>query len=351
MGAEPHAQRSDRPATRKDVARRAGVSSATVSYALNKTQKLPQETVDRVLRAASELGYRPNFTARSLVTRETRQIAIVLNNLANPIYADLIRGFEDEAIARGYFVAICTGYKNIDDYFDSFAARRVDGLFIEALPFKYHLEKLKELVDAGIRVVVFGNTSLDSRLVSHIETDYLDAMSQAVEYLRGLGHRDIAYLSGLSRRHTFDRRVDGYLAAMKTAGSSSPDRLLIASKVDTNTDVCDGEALATRLVRSGKRFTAAICTNDLMAVGALRAFRSAGLRVPADVSVIGIDNASVCEITDPTISTMAVPYTSVGSHALQMLYNDMTKGLKSYLKNRATLIERRSTGPAPDRPT
>ena len=347
MAKEPYQPKSVRPATRNDVAQRAGVSTATVSYVLNRTQKLPQETVDRVLHAATELGYRPNHAARSLVTRETRQIAIVLNNLANPIYADLLRGFEDEAISRGYFVAICTGFKNIDDYFDNFAARRVDGLFIEALPFKFHMEKLQELVDAGIRAVVFGNTSLDGRLVSHIETDYVDAMSTAVRYLHRLGHREIAYLSGLSRRHRFDQRIDGYLAAMRATGEASPERLLIASKVDTNTDIADGERIGVQLLQSGKRFTGVICTNDLMAVGAMRAFKSAGLSIPADVSVLGIDDASICEIVEPALTTMAVPYASVGSQAFLMLYNDMTTGLKSYLKNSASLIERASTGPAP----
>ena len=340
-------RRPNRPATRKDVAQRAGVSTATVSYVLNKSQKLPPETVERVLKAAADLDYRPNFTARSLVTRETRQIAIVLNNLANPIYADLIRGFENEAISRGYFVAICTGYQNIDDYFDNFARRRIDGLFIEALPFKYHMEKLQELVDAGIRVVVFGNTSLDSRLVSHIETDYHAAISEAVAYLTGLGHHDIAYLSGLSRQHRFDQRVDAYLAAMQRAGMDPPDRLLIASRGDTDTNIADGEALAAKLLQTHYRFTAVICTNDLMAVGAMRVFRAAGLSVPADVSVIGIDGASICEITEPTLSTMSVPYAAIGARAFDMLYNDITTGVKGYLKNRAELIERLSAGPVP----
>ncbi len=117
---------------------------------------------------------------------------------------------------RGYFVNICTGNKNINDYFDNYIARRVDGVFIAAIPYKFdYMAKLYSLTDNGIRVVVSGNTDVDLKRVSSIESDYVTAMDKAVSYLYGLGHREISYLSGLSRKFQFDHRIDGYLAAVE----------------------------------------------------------------------------------------------------------------------------------------
>lgn len=334
--------------TRRDVAELAGVSTATVSYVLNKTQKVPDRTADKVWEAVRALDYKPDLVARSLVTRESKQLAIVLNNIANPIYADFILGFENKAIENGYFVNICTGNQNVDDYMEDFASRRIDGILIEALPHKYHEEELFKLLAANIRIVVFGHTNLDLRTISSIETDYIHAMETAVSHLTSLGHRRIAYLSGLERSQTFDRRIDGYLGALDSHGLDYGDDLLIAAPRITNTDISDGADLAKRLLDTKKDFTGVVCTNDLMATGAMAAFKQAGLHIPEDVSVMGIDNAYIGSITEPGLTTLAISYRDVGRKAFELLYADIREEVKGYYINRPELLVRGSTG-APSR--
>lgn len=333
--------------TRRDVAQRAGVSTATVSYVLNNTQKVPEKTAEKVWQAVRELNYKPDLIARSLVTKETKQLAIVLNNIANPIYADFILGFENKAINNGYFVNICTGNQHVDDYMENFAARRIDGILIEALPHKYHQEELYKLIAADIRIVVFGHTTMDLRKISSIETDYFDVMDQAVSHLANLGHSRIAYLSGLERSQTFDRRIDGYLKALESNGLTYGEELLVLPAHSTNTNISDGTKMARRLLDGKHQFTAVIATNDLMATGAMAAFKAAGLQIPRDVSVMGIDNAYIGEITEPGLTTLGISYRIVGERAFDLLYADIRDDVKGYYVNHAQLIERGSTGPAP----
>lgn len=201
--------------TRTDVAKLAGVSTATVSYVLNGSRSMSEKTRKLVLDAVEQLNYKPDMIARSMTKNETRQLSFMVNDATNPFYGEIIVGFENAAMERGYFVNICTGNKNINDYFDNYIARRVDGVFIAAIPYKFDMAKLYSLTDNGIRVVVSGNTDVDLKRVSSIESDYVTAMDKAVSYLYGLGHREISYLSGLSRKFQFDHRIDGYLAAVE----------------------------------------------------------------------------------------------------------------------------------------
>ena len=138
--------------TRADVAKLAGVSSATVSNVLNENNKVKEETAVRVRAAIKELDYRPDMIARSMVMKKTMQIGIVLENISNPFFGDIVRGFESAANEKGYFVNICTGFNKLDDYFDNFIIRRLDGVFVTAIPYKFKIEKLYHLVDKGIRV-------------------------------------------------------------------------------------------------------------------------------------------------------------------------------------------------------
>ena len=123
------------PVTRKDVAKLAGVSTATVSYVLNNTCKVTEETRERVLSAIKELDYKPNMIAKSMSTNKSLQLGIVLDNLANPFFGDIVKGFEIAASEKMYFVNICTGFHNLDNYFDNFIARRLDGIFVAAIPY------------------------------------------------------------------------------------------------------------------------------------------------------------------------------------------------------------------------
>lgn len=329
--------------TRADVAKLAGVSTATVSYVLNGSRKMSDRTRQVVMEAVKQLNYKPDMIARSMTKNETMQMSLLINDITNPFYSEIIVGFEAAAMEKGYFVNVCNGDRQINDYFDNYIARRIDGVFVAAIPQKFDLDKLYELTEHGVKVVVSGNIGVDLKRVSSIENDYLAGMQTAVAHLHGLGHTRIAYLSGLSRRQTFDCKVAGYLAAMERHGLSCAEELLLEGKAPYGTGVADGYAMANELMASKKPFTAAICTNDLMAIGAICAFEDAGLRVPQDISVMGFDDILFARTWRPALTTMAVSKFEFGGRAFELLYTNIKKGSTGYYLSQLTLKARAST--------
>ncbi|HAX50930.1 LacI family DNA-binding transcriptional regulator [Muricomes intestini] len=330
--------------TRKDVANRAGVSTATVSYVLNKSKKISDETTSKVMQAIAELDYRPDMIARSMSVEQTMQVGIVLEDITNPFSGGLIRGFEKAANEKNYFVSVCTSFDKLDDYFDNFIARRIDGIFVAALPYKFNVNKLYDLVDRDIKVVVSGNAIADYKKVSSLENDYIDAMEQVMEYLYALGHRNIAYISGLGKNMTYDLRCIGYRQMITKLGLTCGNELLIDGKSPYFTGVEEGYSGAKRLIETGKKFTAVICTNDIMAFGAMKAIRDHGLRIPEDVSVVGFDGIKLGEYYECPLTSMALEQEECGRKAFDLLYNNMTQGTVGYYKNMLHLVERESTG-------
>ena len=306
--------------TRLDVAKLAGVSPATVSNVMNNAQKVRGETVERVQAAMAQLNYQPNMVARSLTTRKTMQIGLVLENIRNPYYGEIVEHFEAAASARGYFVNICIGTQNIDHYLDNFVTRRLDGVFVAALPNMFDMSKLDQLLENDIRVLVSGNTDVDYRRFSSIESDYAAAMRMAVKHLAGLGH--------------------AYQKQMTELGLCP---VLIDGDPPYQTDVRAGYRQASRLLSSQTPFTAVICGNDLMAIGAMRAFFERGLRVPEDISVVGFDGIDLGRFQTPSLTTLAVDARDFGEKAFELLYASMTQETTSFYSSKLKLIQGEST--------
>lgn len=330
-------------ATRADVARLAGVSAATVSYVLNKTKPVSPETTQRVLDAVRQLDYQPDFVARSLSQRETRQLAIFLDEIANPLYGEIIRSFEACASAMGYFVSICASQYRFREYFDNSISRRLDGLFIMAPPRHYGPEMLRRVAGHGIRVITSGYHGVDCELFSSIENDFITAMRTAMLYLYERGHRNIAFLTGLTSDMQSDTRICGYLSMVEELRLSCGADLLVEGTPDCSTMMEDGFALARRLIQRQIPFTAAICVNDLTAIGAYSAFAEAGLRIPEDVAVMGFDNISFAKFTNPPLTTFAIDKRDFGERAFHMLYDSIQTGCTSHYVNQLSLVERQST--------
>lgn len=331
--------------TRKDVAKLAGVSTATVSYVLNGTRAISQKTTEKVLKAVETLNYKPDMIARSMTTNETMQLSIVLDSISNPFYGEIVHGFENVANNNGYFVNICTGFNKLDDYFENFISRRIDGVFVAAMPSRFNVECLYRLVENGIKVVVSGNVEADIKLVSSIENDHITAMNEAVTYLYDLGHRNISYLSGLDRALKNDRRVEGYLNMVEKLKLPCKDSLLFEGKAPYDTGVEDGYRLACRLMDSGKEFTAVICLNDLMAMGASNAFQQHGYRIPEDISLMGFDDILFSSFWNPPLTTMALQKKAFGEKAFELLNMNIKNGNTGFYMNRLQLIQRKSTAP------
>ncbi len=334
--------------TRNDVAERAGVSNATVSYVLNGTGKIKEETAQRVWKAVKELDYHPDMIARSMSTKETMQLGIVLEDVSNPFFGEIVNGFESAANEKNYFVNICTGFNKLDEYFDNFMTRRIDGIFITALPHKFSNEKLFKLSDYGIKVVNSGNVNIDFRRIASIENDHVEAMREAIEYLYKLGHRNIAYLSGLGKEMSYDLRYIGYEKIVEELKLPCGLDLLIEGEYPYATGVAEGYEDAKKLISLGKKFTAVICTNDMMALGAMKAFQESGLRIPQDVSVMGFDGIDLAQYWQPSLTTMTMDKKEFGKKAFELLYASIREGTVGYYKNKLKLVERGSTGICPN---
>lgn len=330
--------------TRNDVAKRAGVSSATVSYVLNGSGKIKDETAQKVWQAVKELDYHPDMIARSMSVKETMQIGIVLEDVSNPFYGEIVNGFEKAANEKKYFVNICTGLNKLDEYFDNFITRRIDGIFIMALPHKFSEKKLLRLVEHDIKVVCSGNVNVDLRRISSIENDYIIAMKEVVEYLYSLGHRNIAYLSGLGKEMTNDQRCIGYRKIIDMLKLSCGDDLLIEGKSPYATGIAEGYEDARKLMSLGKKFTAVICTNDMMALGAMKAFQESGLRIPQDVSVVGFDGIDLAQYWQPSLTTMQADKIAFGRKAFELLYSSIYTNTIGYYRNNLNMVVRDSTG-------
>ena len=174
--------------TRKDIAKMAGVSTATVSYVINGSNRVGEETRERVQRIIEEYNYRPDLIARAMSTRSTMQIALLVNDLFNNFFAEIVTEFEKAAIQQGYCVNICTSDRSISNYIDSFVTRRMDGVFCMVSPTRIDLQKLYAL-----------------------RQDYAQGMLIALEYLKGCGHRRIAYLSAFPQDFECDNRLKMFL--------------------------------------------------------------------------------------------------------------------------------------------
>ena len=204
----------------------------------------------------------------------------------------------------------------------------------------FDMSKLDQLLENDIRVLVSGNTDVDYRRFSSIESDYAAAMRMAVKHLAGLGHSEVVYLSGLSHEMRYDLRCDAYQKQMTELGLSP---VLIDGDPPYQTDVRAGYRQASRLLSSQTPFTAVICGNDLMAIGAMRAFFERGLRVPEDISVVGFDGIDLGRFQTPSLTTLAVDARDFGEKAFELLYASMTQETTSFYSSKLKLIQGEST--------
>ncbi|MFO8044084.1 MAG: LacI family DNA-binding transcriptional regulator [Alkalispirochaeta sp.] len=338
--------------TRDDVARRAGVSTATVSYVVNNSRSVGAETRARVLAAVEELRYQPNIVARSLASNKTWQLGIAVGDISNPFFGEIVLGFEEAAQERGYFVNIISAAEGLDRYLQHIISRRIDGLFVVALPTRFDTELLYRLVDAEVPVVVSGNRTVDPAQIGTIENDYPTAMEEAFTLLRGFGHRRIAYFSGLPVELTFDNRVAAYRDCVTRHRLGDPEALLFRDPAHATTSMDDGKALAQRFIAASDpgrpAATAVICTNAMMALGALPLLQDAGYRVPDDLSVLAFDNIFAEELVRPRLSCFDMRKREFGRRAFEMLAGEITGDSPQHVINPLSYIPRESVGPAPE---
>lgn len=301
--------------TIREVAKRAGVSYATVSHVINDTRFVSQETRDRVLAAINELSYRPNALARSLRRGKTNTIGLILPDSANPFFAEIGHSIEDAAFNLGYSVILCNTERDTHReqlYVDVLSKKQVDGIIFVATG--EQVDSLNFLLSQDVPVVLIDrdlpNSEVDAVLTDNQQGGYL-----AARHLIELGHRRIACIAGPSHITPSAERIIGYRRALEEAGLPYDETLVMSGDYHPES----GRQVTSTLLSLNDPPTAIFALNDLMALGALRAACQAGCCIPDDLAVIGFDNIDLTSFTNPPLTTIAQPKAEIGSQAVNFL--------------------------------
>lgn len=319
------------------VARAANVSVATVSRALQRPEVVSEETRRRVYEAIDRLGYTPNAQARNLRTARTRLVIALVPDIANPFFSEVIRGIEQVAHENGYSVLLgdTQGSPAREQaYADMVAARQVDGLITL-------MRRIPKMQVTGRLPIVNACEYVKNRDITSVYVDNFAAARVAVNHLLSLGHRHIAFVSGPTDSPISIDRQNGYEAALEQAGLKSRRPAIASGDFSMESGVRAVEYfLAQKL-----KFTAVFCSNDEMAIGAIRALASHGLAVPGDVSVVGFDDIRFARYTSPPLTTIAQPKNELGREAMRMLIEILNDPRTPVLKRvlAADLVVRDST--------
>jgi LacI family transcriptional regulator len=328
--------------TMREVADKAKVSPTTVSHVINNTRFVSEDVRARVTAAMKELGYRPNALARSLRRGITFTIGLILPDSANPFFAEIGRAIEETAFQYGYNVILCNTegeYNREQIYVDLLTKKQVDGLIFVAAGAQS--ESLSSLLQDDILVVLIDRQvpgiDVDVVLSDNRQGGYL-----ATKHLVDLGHTRIACISGPSDITPSSERVIGYLQALQEAGMPPDEKLIISG----NFRVESGHQIVQELLAFPNPPTAVFASNDLMAIGAMRAVTQKGLRVPEDVSIVGFDDIELASYISPALTTVRQPKMEMGKTAVDLLIKQTQEGNRTasltILNNE--LIVRDSTG-------
>lgn len=341
--------------TQNDVAQRAGVSRATVSFVLNgvTNRQLPfsEETRQRVLDAIKDLGYVPDARARALRSGDAKLLGLTIPDIHNPHFWELAEGVEQEARNAGYHLllsSIVRKYEYANEIFTNLMHRQIDGLILMG-PFVFDSEEahesLSRFFDQHLPIVEMADYESAAYTVDRVMSGYYAAASEAMSYLLGLNHKRIGIIYGVAVRELANDRLQPYEDGLTSAGLPVEPELI----VECGTTMDDGYQAAQRLLALSPRPTAIIAINDLLATGALRAIIDAGLNVPADISLLGYDDIPAARFMVPRLTTVSKDVSSLGRIAVRLLLARIQDPDRPFHveKGPVRLIIRESTGPAP----
>jgi DNA-binding LacI/PurR family transcriptional regulator len=313
---------------------------------MNRKGEVSAETRARVQAAVEELGYRPNAVARSMVAGHTRTLGCISPNLTDYTLANIIEGAQAEARRLGYFFLTGSAHSEVDvqPLLEEMLQRQVDGLMVLNPRADGRYRAFLPLIEANMAVVYLNNTPRGER-VSSVRCDDREGGYQATQYLVKLGHTTIATILGPENEECTPDRFDGYHQALVQAGLTPDGQLIVRG----DWSATSGYQAMQRLLAADRPFTALFAQNDQMAVGAIRALREAGRRVPDAVSVIGFDDIPLASYFDPPLTTLRQPMHESGQQATRLLVEaiqDPDRPPEQVLIH-ARLVERTSCMPPP----
>lgn len=306
----------------RDVAEAVGVHSSTVSRALDpKTRHLiTPEIVGKVLRTADDLGYRPNSIAYSLRTSRSMTVGVLVPDITNVVFPPILRGIEDALVREGYVAIIVntdTDPGRESSLIETLRARGVDGFILASA--QRQDEAILNAIEDGIPIVTV-NRKVDDPAVSSVTNDDEEGIRLAVAHVAGLGHEHVAHIGGPKALSTGLLRYRAFRKALPTHGLAF-DKDLVAFSRAFNEE--EGERACGRLLDGGKAFTALVCANDRLAIGAIERLRAHGLDCPCDVSVTGFNDMALVDRLRPPLTTIRIQHYACGVRAAAILLEQM----------------------------
>ncbi len=300
-----------------DIAKMAKVSPTTVSHVINETRFVMPETKKRVLEAMQKLKYQPNLLARSLATGKTHTVGLVISDIRNPFYPELVQGVEELAVKNDYNVFLCNTDYDIEKGLKSIGAlmkRKVDGIIVASSQVDSNI--INQLLDTDFNFVLVDwgkrNVAVDS-----LYFDYKVGMIESVSYLTSLKHRNIYFISGPVILKTAKIRTQNFIEAVE----KQKGEILNYKIIEGDHKIEGGCNAAKKILKEKTLPTAIICSNDLTAIGAIKTFKASGIKVPDDISVIGLDNIALTEIISPSLTTIELERYRIGKVAMELLLN------------------------------
>ena len=318
-------------ATIHDVAREAGVSIATVSRVLQGSPKVQPKTKELVEEAISRLDYRPNRLAQQFRNQKTKDILVILPDIGNTFFTEILAGIERVAQKNGYSILIANSHGDQwteEHYFEQLGQKQVDGV----ISFSSVLPSEQLLGYAADNPVVVGLRYVNQTEVPNVTIDNFKAAADMTSYILNLGHQKICYLAGPAKVQLYQSRLQGFLSAVSERGLSIDAGLI----TNCNASIQSGFDAVSNLLNSGAEFTAVVASGDTMAIGAIRALNAQGFRVPEDVAVVGFDDIELARLLSPTLTTIRQPQQQIGRRSMEMLL-DLINGKP--IRNYRTVLD------------
>ena len=297
--------------TLKDLAKHAGVSVSTASYSMNGNPLIKEETRNKVLKAAKEIGYRPNGMAKNLKEQKTNIIGLFLSGFTGPFFNDMLEGIQDVVIQNGFELVVCA---TVDKH-RLLVERYVDAAII----LNYHVEDelLDSLANKKLPFIVL-DRELQNPYIKNVLLPNEEGSAMAVEYLLGKGHKRMGYIAGSDASYDGEKRLKGFRKVLDQLGVEFSDRDLMRADF---TEISGYFEMSKYLDSFDcDRPTAIVCANDEMALGAIRAIQEKGLSVPDDIAVVGFDDIYQSAVFTPSLTTIRVPRKQWGITAAQTLF-------------------------------
>jgi DNA-binding LacI/PurR family transcriptional regulator len=327
----------------KDIAREAGVSTATVSHVINKTKYVTDETREKVQEAIKKFNYHPNAHAQMLALGKSKIIGLLVSDISNPFFPEIIKSVEAAVIEAGYdLILLNTNYdveRAIEDV-HRLIQMKVAGIVLMISEFD---DSLIEIARRKKTSFVFHDLGTVGEKMSNVILDYAVGIDEAVQHLVSLGHKNIAHIAGSHEIYSGRVREQAFLDAMKKHFPKAKSPKIYEGDFRFE----GGRSAAYQMLQEKNLPTAVVVANDLMALGAMQEFKSTGLQIPQDISIIGFDDIAFAALADPPLTTVCSPRIEIGRRAVEALMLTVDRPHQQGIEVRIPtyLIKRNSTAP------